>query len=96
MQNCTPRFKGSIEGRRVVLSQYQTGELKVETTQIETVSTEGSYEPGATVFPVVISAGDPIDIHANTPDELVVELMAYGFSGSGSREIARHGRSAAT
>lgn len=92
MEGWSPRFKGTIEGRDVVLSQYHSGELKVETTQLDTEVTEGSFEPGTTVFPAVISAGDKIVIDANTTDELVNELMNYGFSKSGSMEIARHGR----
>jgi hypothetical protein len=92
MEGWSPRFRGSIEGRVVVLSQYHSGELKVETTQLKTETTEGSFEPGSTVFPAVVSAGNSIVIEANTPDELVKELMACGFSQSGALEIARHGR----
>lgn len=91
MEGWSPRFKGTIDGRNVVLFQYHSGELKVETTQLETETTGASFEPGAMVFSSIISSGDKIVIEAETPDLLVRELMASGFSESGSKEIARHG-----
>lgn len=95
MEGWNQRFQGTIDDRPVVLSQYHSGELKVETTQLQNEVTNGSFKPGSTVFPSVISAGDRIVIEAATPDELVKELKASGFSDKGASEIARHGRSPA-
>lgn len=95
MEGWSPRFKGHIDGRNVVLSQYHTGELKVETTRLETEIAEGSLELGSTVLPAVFSAGDQIVIEAVTPDQLFKEFMASGFTESSSREIARHVRNLA-
>jgi len=92
MEGWTPLFEGSIDDRPVKLSKYHSGELRVKTEQLETESTEGSFEQGSRVFPVVISAGDPITIEANTPDQLIQELRVCGFSEKGAKEIARLSR----
>lgn len=93
IEGWTPRFKGPIDGRFVELFQYEDSqELKVKTTQHKTETTRGSYEPGSTIFPSVISEGDEIVIEGATADQLVIELVNSGFSETGAREIARHGR----
>jgi pSer/pThr/pTyr-binding forkhead associated (FHA) protein len=86
------RFKGPIEGREVELYVYDTGELKVKTTQKDLESTSGSFEEGSNIFPHVSSPGDEIEIDGDDADHLIGELMQSGFQEAGAREIARHGR----
>jgi hypothetical protein len=80
-------FEEEIEGRRLVLSKYSTGELKVETTQNSTDSTEFSSDGTSHVFPVVIEQGDPIEFDVSV-DQLENELQEVGFSAQIAQEIA--------
>lgn len=92
MESWIPLFEGSIDDRPVKLLKYHSGELKVETNQLKTELTNGSFEQGSTVFPIVISAGDLITIEADTADQLIQELIVCGFSESGAKEIAQLAR----
>ena len=93
MEGWRPVFQGDIDGRPVLLKRYNpSGELCVETVQIETETTEAYSDGDNFVFPAVISAGSRIDIEGSDPDELERELRASGFSETGAREITRHAR----
>lgn len=88
------RFDGDAGGRHVKLYQHSSGSLRLDTVQEETETTEGTFEPDTSVFPMVISEGDQISIEAETADELVSELIKCRFTNEDAREIARHGRDA--
>lgn len=92
LENWKMLYKNSFGGRQIELYQYESGELRVVTTQKDTEVGSGTYEPGSALFPLVVSAGSPIHIEANTADELVVELQDNGFTEREAKEIARHGR----
>lgn len=88
-------FRGDIDGRSVYLKRYDpTGELCVETTQLETEVTEGYVDGNSKVFPSVISKGSRIDIEGATPEELERELRKCGFTAEGAGVLARIARSA--
>ena len=81
-------YNGEIEGRKVELLRYGSGELTVITTQKETEVSSG-YSDGSThILPYVISEGNVIHIDANTPDELESELQGVGFSSNGAKQIS--------
>jgi len=85
-------FEGVVEGRPVVLKEYDDGdgsrELRVETNY-------GSDQmigdiPGVIGYPV--SADDSMHVDASTPEELVQKLIELGaFSVEAAKDIARHG-----
>ena len=86
----TQIFSEEVEGRNVTLSQYSSGELKVNTTQRYTEATEASSDGIAHVFPVVISEGDQIEVDATTAQELEIELQRVGFSAQAAQQIVAH------
>ena len=82
MQNQWTKISaGEIEGRSFEIFRYGSGGLKVKTTQKQTVASD--------VIPLVISAGDTIEIEAETPDGLEQELQNDGnFSASAAKKIS--------
>jgi hypothetical protein len=86
-------YTGEIEGRKIELLQYESGDLKVITTQKETEISPGASDGTSHLMPSVISAGDTIEIEAKTPDQLEIELQNDGdFSPNGAREISNLAR----
>lgn len=86
-------YTGEIEDRQVKLLQYESGGLKVITTQKKTEISPGSSDDTSHLMPFVISAGDIIEIEAETPDRLEIELRNdAGFSPNGAREISNLAR----
>jgi len=79
---------GTEDGRTVVLKEHndeQGRSLRVETTFIE----DGMLGDGAADTDVSVLAGDPMHIHAETPDELRRELIENGFSEQAAANLAR-------
>jgi hypothetical protein len=84
---------GEIEDRKFELLRYESGGLKVITTQKETESSPGASNGTSHLMPFVISAGDTIEIEAKTPDQLEIELQNDGsFSPNVAREISNLAR----
>jgi hypothetical protein len=81
-------FSGEFEGRKVKLLRYESGELKVITTQKEAYMSEGYSEGSSHVMPFVISEGATIHVDAQNPDELERELQDNGFSSDIAKEIS--------
>ncbi len=86
----TTIFSGVIEGRNLTLSRYSSGDLKVTTTQKNTVTTTGSSDGTTHVFPMVISEGDTIEVDAESITELEAELQTIGFSVEAAKQISAH------
>ena len=84
---------GEIEGRKFELLRYKSSGLKVITTQRKTESSPGASDGTSHLMPFVISAGDTIEIEAETPERLEIELQNDGdFSPNGAREISNLAR----
>ena len=72
---------GEIEERSFEIFRDESGELKVKTTQKEDCTSD--------IMPLVISAGDKIEIEATTPDELEQALQNDGdFSASAAKQVS--------
>jgi hypothetical protein len=76
---------GEIEGRNFELLRHTSGELQVNTMQKEAVASSS--------ITLVISAGDPIEITGENPDELEINLQNDGdFTPNEARAISNLAR----
>ena len=85
-------FEGNVGGRNVVLPRYgETTDLRVKTTQVEASVIEGLVDEN--VFPMMMNAGDPIEIDAASTEELVENLCNEGdFTRAEAQVIANYVR----
>ena len=87
------KFKGSIESFPVEVLVYSDGNgLRVVTEQPETVTTSMIQDGNSTVFPSVISKGSKINLEGATEQELMNELIEFGFSQNAAEKLVAYTR----
>lgn len=88
------KFKGTIENFPVEVQVYSDGgALRVVTEQPETETIPGSVDGNSKIFPSVINAGDRIHLEGATEQELMQELISFGFSQDAAEQVVAHTRS---
>lgn len=86
----TKHYEGVVEGRRVSVKTYSGGGYRVSTTQgQENQGDVYSDESSVTIIPSSL-VGAPIDIDAESIDEMRGQLVQEGFSADAAAEIVGH------
>ena len=86
----TTHHTGEIGGRQVQIKTYSDGGYCVSTTLGKDYDGEVYGDDSSTVIMPPRSKGEPIDIDAETIDELCAELAEEGFDQASIDEIVSH------